>query len=363
VSLFRELKRRNVFRVVAAYVVMSWLLLQVADVASSAFDVPDWTFRFLILILTIGLIPVAVFSWVFELTPDGIRKESEIDPGQSVTHATGRKLDVATIVMVIIGIVFVVVQQQTQLELPTQTTAPAITTGVAGALPPPATPPAPKVNSRSVAVLPPVNMSSDPENEYFADGLSEELLNQLAQIPALQVAGRTSSFSFKGKDEDLRVIGNTLGVAHVLEGSVRRQGDQVRVTAQLIRVDDGFHLWSNTYDRTMDDVFVIQDDISGNVANALKIVLDETAWQRMQAAGVRNVDAFVEFQKARELFEIAHGSGDVMQNMREGLVHFDRAIELVPEFGAAYWAKSDHYAHVILEPSALRKKGQSPWLI
>ena len=351
-SLFSELKRRNVFRVVAAYVVMSWLLLQIADVASSAFDVPDWTFRFLILVLGIGLIPVAVFSWVFELTPDGLKKESEVDPGQSRTHATGRKLDVATILMVIIGIVFVVVQQQKQPESQAQTPAPSVSTVDAGAPPPPETPAAPVVNSRSVAVLPFVNMSSDPENEYFADGLSEELLNQLAQIPDLQVAGRTSSFSFKDKNEDLRVIGNTLGVAHVLEGSVRRQGEQVRVTAQLIRVSDGFHLWSETYDRTMDDVFVIQDDISSNVANALKIVLDETAWQRMQDVGVRNVDAFIEFQKAQELFEIAHGSGDLMENMREGLVHYDRAIELVPDFDAAYWQKSDYYAHVILEPSS-----------
>ena len=195
-------------------------------------------------------------------------------------------------------------------------------------------------------------MSADPENEYFADGLSEELLNQLAQIPDLQVAGRTSSFSFKGRNEDLRIVGTTLGVANVLEGSVRRQGDKVRVTAQLIRVDDGFHLWSNAYDRTMDDVFVIQDDIASNVANALKIVLDEEAWQRMQDAGVRNVDAFVEFQKGRELFDLAHGGSELMEYLAKGIVHFDRAIELFPDFAAAYWQKSDYYAHVIIEPSS-----------
>ena len=211
---------------------------------------------------------------------------------------------------------------------------------------------APQENSRSIAVLPFVNMSSDPENEYFADGLSEELLNQLAQIPNLQVAGRTSSFSFKGKNEDMRVIGAKLGVANVLEGSVRRQGDQVRVTAQMIRVDDGFHLWSNTYDRTIDDVFAIQDDISSNVATALKIILDEPVRQRMQAAGVRNVDAFVEFQKGAKLFEIAHGQADLMENLRKGIVHYDRAIELVPDFAAAYWWKSDYYAHILLESNS-----------
>jgi len=355
-SFFSELKRRNVFRVVAAYVVMSWLLLQVADVASSAINLPDWTFRFLFLLLGIGLIPAAVFAWIFEMTPDGIRKESEIDPQQSVTHTTGRKLDYATIAMVIVGIAFVVFQQQNPPEAPVQTQAPPSEGTEAGTSALPDGQAEPEVNQRSVAVLPFVNMSSDPENEYFADGLSEELLNQLAQIPDLQVAGRTSSFSYKGKNEDLRVIGNTLGVANVLEGSVRRQGDQVRVTAQMIRVSDGFHLWSNTYDRTMEDVFAIQDDISTNVADALKIVLDESAWQRMQAAGVRNVDAFVEFQKGVELFELAHGAPDLIGTMREGLRHYDRAIELVPDFATAHWQKSDYYAHVILEPTSTEEE-------
>ncbi len=355
-SFFAELKRRNVFRVVAAYVVMSWLLLQVADVASNAFNLPDWTFRFMLLVLAIGLIPAAVFSWVFEMTPEGIKKESEVGPGQSITHSTGRRLNYITIGMVIVGIVFVLWQQQMAPAPRAQAPATVAATQDSDSTTPPASEVAPPGDSRSIAVLPFVNMSSDPENEYFADGLSEELLNQLAQIPNLQVAGRTSSFSFKGKDEDLREIGATLGVANVLEGSVRRQGDQVRVTAQMIRVNDGFHLWSNTYERTMDDVFAIQDDISSNVANALKIVLDESARQRMQAAGVRNVEAFVEYQKGRESFELAHGTGDLMADLREGLVHFDRAIELVPGFGAAYWHKSDYYAHVILNPSSTNEE-------
>jgi len=205
---------------------------------------------------------------------------------------------------------------------------------------------------RSIAILPFVNMSADPENEYFADGLSEELLNQLAQIPDLQVAGRTSSFSFKGRNEDLRLIGQTLGVANVLEGSVRRQGDKVRVTTQLIRVEDGFHLWSKVYDRAMEDVFVIQDDIASSVASALKIVLDEDSWRRMQDAGVRNVDAFIEFQKGREFFDLAHGGQELMAYLEKGKAHFDRAIELFPEFSAAYWQKSDYYGHVLKEPGS-----------
>jgi len=356
VSFFQELKRRNVFRVVAAYVVMSWLLLQVADVASNAFNLPDWTFRFMLLVLAIGVIPAAVFSWVFEMTPEGIKKESEVGPGHSITHSTGRRLDFITIGMVIIGIVFVLWQPFREPAPRTQTPAPITVTPENAVATAPSGETAPPRDARSIAVLPFVNMSSDPENEYFADGLSEELLNQLAQIPDLQVAGRTSSFSFKGKNEDLRKIGTTLGVTNVLEGSVRRQGDKVRVTAQMIRVNDGFHLWSNTYDRTMDDVFAIQDDISSNVANALKIVLDESARQRMQAAGVRNVDAFVEFQKGQESFELAHSTGDLMADLRRGVDHFDLAIESVPGFGAAYWHKSDYYAHVILDPTSTEEE-------
>jgi TolB-like protein len=350
-SLFSELKRRNVFRVVAAYVVLSWLLLQIVDVVSPILQLPDVFAKGVLVLIGLGFIAAVVFSWVFEMTPEGIKKESEIDPQQSITAHTGRKLDYVTIGMIVVGIVFVLLQQQRQPAQPAGD-------GVRAEFPaeiengPEEQTTEARVEVRSIAVLPFVNMSSDPENEYFADGLSEELLNQLAQIPSLMVAGRTSSFSFKGKNQDLREIGKTLSVANVLEGSVRRQGNQVRVTAQMIRVSDGFHLWSNTYDRLMDDVFAIQDDISVNVANALKIVLDEDARARMQDAGVRNVEAFVAFQKGKELFQQAHGSAPLMETLRKGLVEYKRAIKLVPKFGAAYWQMTDYFGHVILQPSS-----------
>ncbi len=333
-SLFAELKRRNVFRVGAAYVVVAWLLVQVADLLFPIFGAPEWTLRIFVIVLALGLPLALLFAWAFELTPDGVKREKDIDRSASITRSTGRKLDFVIIAALVVALGYFIWERQARVETP----QPDAQASVA--------------SKRSIAVLPFVNMSADPENEYFADGLSEELLNQLAQIPDLQVAGRTSSFSFKGKNEDLRVIGNTLNVGNLLEGSVRRQGNTVRVTAQLIRVDDGFHLWSNSYDRSMDDVFVIQDDIASNVANALKIVLDDDSWQRMQQAGVRNVDAFVEFQKGRELFDQAHSGSDLMPKLREGIVHFDRAIALVPDFAAAHWQKSDYYAHVLLEPTS-----------
>ncbi len=343
-SLFAELRRRNVFRVGVAYAVVAWLLMQVADLLFPVFGAPDWVLRTFIIVLLLGLPVALLVSWVFELTPEGVKREKDIDRSASVTRSTGRKLDRVIIVALVIALGYFIWERQARVEPPEPAAQPAAGTST------PAVDDVP--GKRSIAVLPFVNMSADPENEYFADGLSEELLNQLAQIHDLQVAGRTSSFSFKGKNEDLRIIGKTLDVAHVLEGSVRRQGNKVRVTAQLIRVDDGFHLLSNTYDRTMDDVFVIQDDIASNVATALKIVLDEESWRRMQEAGVRNVDAFIEFQKGRELFDLAHGGGELMEYLEKGLVHFDRAIELFPEFAAAYWQKSDYYGHVLLEPTS-----------
>ncbi len=344
-SLFAELRRRNVFRVGVAYAAIGWLLIQVADVVFPLFGAPDWVLNILVVVLLLGLPAAVVFAWVFELTPEGVKREKDVDRAASITRSTGRRLDRVIIVVLIIALGYFIWERQTRIEPMEPAAQPSVETDT------PVEEPAP--GKRSIAVLPFVSMSADPENEYFADGLSEELLNQFAQIPDLQVAGRTSSFSFKGKNEDLREIGATLDVAHVLEGSVRRQGDKVRVTAQLIRVDDGFHLWSNTYDRTMDDVFAIQDDIASNVATALKIVLDEESWQHMQHAGVRNVDAFIEFQKGRELFDLAHGGSELMETLEKGLVHFDRAIELFPEFAAAYWAKSDYYGHVILEPTSM----------
>ena len=343
-SLFAELRRRNVFRVGVAYAAIAWLLVQVADVVFPLLGAPDWVLNILVVVLLLGLPVAVVFAWVFELTPEGVKREKDIDRSATMTRSTGRRLDRVIIVALVIALGYFIWERQARIEPVEPAVQPSVETDT------PVDQPAP--SKRSIAVLPFVNMSADPENEYFADGLSEELLNQFAQIPDLQVAGRTSSFSFKGKNEDLREIGATLDVAHVLEGSVRRQGDKVRVTAQLIRVDDGFHLWSNTYDRTMDDVFAIQDDIASNVATVLKIVLDEESWQRMQHAGVRNVDAFIEFQKGRELFDLAHGGSELMEYLEKGLVHFDRAIELFPEFAAAYVNKSDYYAHVIIEPSS-----------
>jgi TolB-like protein/Flp pilus assembly protein TadD len=280
-SLFAELKRRNVFRVGLAYVVATWLLLQVVDVLAPIFDLPDWAPKLIFLILTVGFIPVIIFSWAFEMTPEGIKRESQINRAESITHHTAKKLDMITIGLLLAAIGVVVVDRflpDDKAAVPQGSTQVAEATGTAQEVSQDAGPvedsrgsPPPK----SIAVLPFVNMSDDTSNEYFSDGISEEILNALAKVRELKVAGRTSSFAFKGQNQDLRLIGETLGVAHILEGSVRKAGNQVRITAQLVQVEDGFHLWSESYDRELDNVFAIQDEIAAAIFGQLKAHLVE----------------------------------------------------------------------------------------
>jgi TolB-like protein/Tfp pilus assembly protein PilF len=260
-SFFSELKRRNVFRVALLYAVASWLILQVTDVGMSLLGLPDWTGRFVFFLLLIGFPLVVLFSWAYEITPEGLKKEREVPRDESITRETARKLNTAVVVLLVLAIGGLVVdrlvpEQGAQLESTT-----AVNNTEAETI------------ENSIAVLPFVNMSSDAENEYFSDGLSEELLNLLARIPELQVAARTSAFSFKGVDADITEIADKLNVAHVLEGSVRKSGDQIRITAQLIKASDGYHLWSETWDRTLVDIFAIQDEIAAAVVDALKVEL------------------------------------------------------------------------------------------
>jgi len=245
-SLFAELKRRNVFKVGAAYVVMAWLLAQVVDVFLDNFGAPEWVIKTVLLLLVAGFPLALFFAWAFELTPEGIKKEKDVDRSQSITRETGRKLDFLIIGILVIALAYFALDK---FVLTTGDTAPG-SAAVTETAP---------TDEKSIAVLPFVNMSDDAGNEYFSDGISEEILNALAKVPELQVAGRTSSFAFKGENQDLRKIGEALGVNNILEGSVRKAGDKVRITAQLIRVDNGFHLWSESYDRKLTDVFAIQN--------------------------------------------------------------------------------------------------------
>jgi TolB-like protein/Flp pilus assembly protein TadD len=270
VSFFNELKRRNVFRVGIAYLIGSWLLAQIAELLLETFNAPDWTMKFIVVTLLIGF-PIALFfAWAFELTPDGVKRESEVDRARSVRQQTGSKLDRVIIVILVIALGYFIWESRFhEPTIQTDAAVQPVSVNTSTESLDPSGPPSTISNDKSVAVLPFVNMSSDPEQEYFSDGITEEIINALVKIPGLSVPARTSVFGFKGHQGDVRKIGLELGVGHVLEGSIRSQGNQVRITAQLIKVDDGFHLWSETFDRKLDNIFVVQEEIATAIAGVL----------------------------------------------------------------------------------------------
>jgi TolB-like protein len=334
VSLFAELKRRNVFRVGAAYLVSAWLLIEVADTVFPRLGLPDWTVTFVIVLALLGL-PLALFlSWAYELTPDGVKRSEEVEPEASVTPRTGRHID-RLIVIALLGVIVLLVAERLWFAGADseQTTADEDTAAVGnGAASDRAgSPSAPAPAERTIAVLPFANLSSDAENAYFADGLTEEVLNWLAKVPGLKVAGRTSSFHFKDRNEDLRSIGSQLGVAHVLEGSVRKSGQRLRITAQLIKVEDGFHLWSDTFDRELDDIFAIQDEIARAIVEALKLELG--AAHAGTRPATESLPAYERLLEARTL--IARRG---FEGLSRAIVLLDEAVRLDPEFAAAWGA-------------------------
>ncbi len=244
-SFIKELKRRNVLRMAVLYAIAAWLIMQVTEVLMSVVGLPAWAGRATFAVLAVGFPIALIFSWFYEITPEGISLEKDVDPAESITHVTGRRLDFIVISLLCAAVVLFAYDKWWMGGPPEQ----------------------------SIAVLPFENMSGDPDQEYFSDGISEELLNLLAQIPELTVISRSSSFSFKGKDIAIPTVAKQLNVAHVLEGSVRKVGNRVRITAQLIEARSDTHLWSESYDRTLDDIFAIQDEIAADVVDALKITL------------------------------------------------------------------------------------------
>jgi len=277
-SFFNELKRRNVFKVAAAYIIVGWLIMQGGEVMAPALHLPDWINSALAFFLILGF-PLAMFFFcAFEMTPEGIKKEKDVDCSQSITQVTGRNLNLTIISLLVVALIYFIWESRFQ----TSDGSPA-STGVELAEEPSAVPHGANVfaetseqsepDKNSIAVLPFVNMSDDASNEFFSDGITEELLNLLAKIPELKVTSRSSVFSFKGQNPDIPTVAKKLKVAHILEGSVRKAGNRVRITAQLIKADSDVHIWSETYERELDDVFAIQNEISREVVKALQIKL------------------------------------------------------------------------------------------
>ncbi|MDH4015150.1 MAG: tetratricopeptide repeat protein [Chromatiales bacterium] len=284
-----ELKRRHVFRIGIAYIVVAWLVLQVSDVILNNITAPDWVFRVIMLLVGIGFPLVLVVAWAYELTPEGLKRE------KSAAEIAASEQS-----------------EQPELKQPADDSVPA---------------------GASVAVLPFVNMSGNPENEYFSDGLSEELLNTLAKVSSLKVAARTSSFHFKGRTGDIAEIARRLGVSSVLEGSVRQSGARVRITTQLINAADGYHLWSETFDRELNDIFAVQDEIAIAVVNALKVRLLGQDGVKMDAGGTANPEAFKAYLKGKHY----RNRGSDREALDKAVVAYRHAIELDPKYAQA-WA-------------------------
>jgi len=316
-SFFSELRRRNVIRVAILYFVSSWLLLQLTDVLTSLLPVPEWTGSLVFLLLLVGLAPALIFAWVYEMTPEGLRREKDVDRSRSITSTTGRKINVVIAALLVIAIGGMIVDRL----VPERGTMPAATTAGVGSA---------NVDRASIAVLPFVDLSETGDQQYFTDGLTEELLNLLVRVDGLQVASRTSSFAYRGTSLGIPRIAETLGVAHILEGSVRKSGDRIRITAQLIEADTDRHLWSENFDRELTDIFSIQDEIGNAIVGALKAklgVLEEVTVR--VAPDTENLDAYEHYLEARELFIRR-------ENLLESIRGFQAAIDLDPDFARAW---------------------------
>ena len=319
-DFLNELKRRNVFRVGVAYVIVSWLIVQVIETISDPLGLPAWTEAFFIVLVLAGLPLVLIFAWAFELTPEGLKKTREVDKDASVTSDTGRKLNYAIITVLVAALGYSFWERQGMIER-VETTA-ATEAGVEEVV---------KTSAASIAVLPFVNMSADPDQEYFSDGISEELLNLLAKIPELRVPARTSSFQFKGQNLDIAKVAEQLNVAHVLEGSVRRADVRIRVTAQLIEAETGYHLWSETYDRELTDIFAIQDEISAAIVEALSDTLGIKAEAAPHVKGAANPEAYNAYLLGQHLIQKR-----TKVDVESAIPNYEKAIELDPDYAPAH---------------------------
>ncbi len=321
-SVWGELKRRNVVRVAVAYAIAAWLLIEITATTFPILKLPDWSVTLVTVLVLIGFPLALILAWAFELTPEGIKKEKDVDRSESVTHLTGRKLDFVIIGVLAIAVAYFVVEKfiwPDELAPESQVDA-SITV--------------PQEIDKSIAVLPFVNMSDDPGNEYFSDGISEEILNLLVKVPELRVTSRLSAFSFKGQNVDMPTMAAKLNVAHILEGSVRKSGVQLRITAQLIEVATDTHLWSATYDRELENIFAIQDEIAAAVVDALKITL----LGKEPKATETNPEAYALYLQGRHL-----NNQRTVESFKRAEALLKQALEIDPGFAPAWAALGNSY--------------------
>jgi TolB-like protein/Tfp pilus assembly protein PilF len=319
-SFLAELKRRNVYKVAIAYAVVAWLLIQAASIFLPAFNAPQWVMQIVILILVVGFPIALAFSWAFEITPEGIVRESEVTADKSITHHTGRKLVALTIVLAVIATGLLIFQ-----FVRPRSTSPSAAT----------------IANKSIAVLPFDNLSDDKSNAYFTEGVQDEILTRLAKVSDLKVIARTSTQRFKSAPENLPDIARQLGVANILEGSVQKVGDQVRVNVQLINAMTNAHLWADIYDRKLTDIFAVESDIAKSIADTLRAKLSSSAEHVLASRPTENPEAHELYLRGRYFWNRRTGA-----NLQKAADYFQQAIGKDPAYALAYSGLAD--CHVLL---------------
>jgi TolB-like protein/Tfp pilus assembly protein PilF len=313
-SLFAELKRRNVLRAAAFYAASAWLLVQVATQVFPFFHIAEWVVRWIVVAAAIGFPFALLFSWFYEWTPQGIQRESEITPNESITRHTGKKLDRWITVILALAVVLLLADKFV-LHKDTETAA------------------APAVRGKSIAVLPFANLSEEKGNAYFAEGIQDEILTRLAKVADLKVISRTSTQHFKSSPENLPEIAKQLGVAHILEGSVQKASDQVRVNVQLINALTDAHLWADTYDRKLTDIFAVESDIAKTIAETLQAKLTGSEKSSIAKVPTTNSEAYELYLKGRFFWNKRTAA-----DLRKAIDYFNQAIEKDPNYALAYAA-------------------------
>src|SRR5437764_4060815 len=313
-DFFTELRRRNVYKVAVAYAVISWLLIQAASILLPTFEAPPWVMKILVVLLALGFFFSVFISWAFKMTPEGMKRTADISPGDVIPYWSKRKFAAVIVSVALLATGLLVFEL---LRAPRST----ITS---------------KSDNKSIAVLPLLNESGDPKDEYFSDGLSEELIAALAQIRELKVIGRSSSFRFKDRKEESKTIGEKLGVATLLEGTVRKQGERVRIVAELINAADGIELWTRTFDRELKDIFAVQEEIANAVASSLKVTLLGADERAVTKSATRNTEAHNAYLQGH--FYLLRRN---LEDYRRAIAQYDEAIRLDPDYALAYAERSE----------------------
>src|SRR6266487_1291566 len=326
-SFFAELKRRNVYKVAIAYAVVSWLLIQAASIFLPAFDAPPWVMKIFIIVVIFGFPVSLILSWAFEITPEGIKLESEIEPTKSIARRTGRKIVAVTIALAVVAAGLFMYQL---VRSKSDTLGPPTTATIA---------------NKSIAVLPFDNLSRDPDNAYFCEGVQDEILTRLAKVSDLKVVSRTSTQHFKSSPDNLPQIAKQLGVKHVLEGSVQKSNDQVRVNVQLINALTDAHLWAETFDRKLTDIFAVESEIAKTIAETLQARLTGSEKSSIAKTPTVNPEAYELYLKGRFFWNKRSGT-----DLRKAIDYFERAIAKDPNYALAYVGLAD--SHLLLSSYA-----------